>query len=290
MIDKRFRGRCKYRIVRTEYPGHASEIARSCEERLVVAVGGDGTVSEVACGLLQASGAGSCHGSGEAQPGTDSGAERTGKVLGIIPCGSGDGLALHLGISRNPSKAIDTLLGGSKIPMDYGTVNGRPFFCTTGTGFDADVAAAFASSRSRGLITYITTALRVWRHFKPLKYSISVDGRLFETDAAIVTVGNASQWGNHALITPEASVCDGMMDVTVVRPFHIWNVPRLALLLMTGKAYKAREVIHLRGRKILIHRPTEGAVHYDGDPCIMGRDITVETFPAALDVISAETR
>lgn len=261
--------RSKYEpeIIYTQRAGHGIEIARDCDAGLVVAVGGDGTVSEVAQGLILAA------------------AQGHPKLFGIIPCGSGDGLALHLGISRNPRKAIDTLNSGIPARMDYGTVNGKCFFCTTGVGFDADVAEAFASSGKRGLSTYISTALKLWWHFQPDTYKISVDGQSVETNAAIVTVGNVNQWGNQAKITPLASVADGKMDVTVVRPFRSWHIPRLATLLLTGKANKAREVISLRGSSVHISRGLDGASHFDGDPCRLGREISVETHPAALEVI-----
>lgn len=268
IIDERLDGRqFSHEIIYTRYAGHGIEIARDCDADLVVAVGGDGTVSEVARGLIAAS-----------QAGNE-------KCFGIIPCGSGDGLALHLGISRNPKKAVDVLNHGIQAKMDYGTVNGKPFFCTTGVGFDADVAQVFASSGSRGLITYITTALRLWKNFKPGHYVIQADSRSVESDAAIITVGNVNQWGNQARITPEASVCDGLMDLSIVRPFRTWNIPRLAILLMTGKANKAREMLSLRASSIRISRKTDGAAHFDGDPASLGLEIDIETHASALNVM-----
>lgn len=268
IIDERLDGgQFSHEIIYTRYAGHGIEIARDCDADLVVAVGGDGTVSEVARGLIAAS-----------QAGNE-------KCFGIIPCGSGDGLALHLGISRNPKKAVDVLNHGIQAKMDYGTVNGKPFFCTTGVGFDADVAQAFASSGSRGLITYITTALKLWKNFKPGHYIIQADSRSVESDAAIITVGNVNQWGNQARITPDASVCDGLMDLSIVRPFRTWNIPRLAILLMTGKANKAREMLSLRAGSIRISRKTDGAAHFDGDPASLGLEIDIETHASALDVM-----
>ena len=257
------KSRFSYEIRYTERAGHALELARDADADLVVAVGGDGTVSEVARGLILS--------------------ERP-KTFGIIPCGSGDGLALHLGIPRRPARAIAVLNEEASARMDYATVNGEPFFCTTGVGFDADVAEAFASSGRRGLFTYITTALRLWMHFKPQTYSITVDDKTVETSAAIVTVGNVNQWGNQARITPLASLTDGMLDVTVVRPFHLWNVPRLAFLLLTGKAHKAREVDLFRGREVRIERRNDGAAHRDGDPFPAGRILTARIIPSALSV------
>lgn len=248
-------------FVYTERPGHATSLARNDEADIVVAVGGDGTVSEVAQGLV----------------GTD-------KVLGIIPCGSGDGLAFHLGLSRNPLKALRTIQDGTSETMDYGMVDGRPFFCTSGVGLDAEVAWEFASAGKRGLWTYISLAWKIWQHFKPETYKIDVDGRTLSVPAVFVTVGNANQWGNQARITSLASVQDGLLDVTVVAPFHTWEIPVLATKLLDGRAHTSRRVTLLRGKRVTVVREKEGPAHYDGDPCLKGKEIHYEIVPAALHV------
>ena len=129
-----------YKVVCTQYAGHAEQIAREAQERVIVAVGGDGTVNEVARGLFG-----------------------TGKTLGIIPCGSGDGLARHLGISHYFNKALETLLKGKVSHLDAGTINGRMFFSVCGVGFDAVVSERFAKCGRRGLSSYISEGLKTWR-------------------------------------------------------------------------------------------------------------------------------
>ena len=143
-----------HKVIRTEYAGHAEIIARETEAETVVAVGGDGTVNEVARGIAG-----------------------TSKTLGIIPCGSGDGLALHLGISRNYRTALKTIMAGKTVPMDAATVNGRPFFSVCGIGFDAVVSERFAKSGKRGLLSYIEQGLKTWREYTPDKYTIKIDGK-----------------------------------------------------------------------------------------------------------------
>jgi len=207
------------------------------------------------------------------------------KALGIIPCGSGDGLALHLGISRDPLKAIQTLNCHEVRRIDYATVNGKSFFCTCGVGFDADVAQAFASSGKRGLSTYITTALKLWRGYHPSSYRITLDGKEISRDAVLITVGNASQWGNNAWITPRASVRDGLLDVTVVAPFSSFAIPRLATALLTRRADRTRGVETFRAKSITIERPTEGAFHYDGDPSRGGTTLKIDIHPCSLNVV-----
>lgn len=251
-------------FVRTEYAGHAVELAADSDADIVVAVGGDGTVNEVARGL-----AGS------------------GKTLGIIPTGSGNGLARHLGISCKPEKALRTLSLMNTSTIDCGVMNGRLFCCSCGAGLDADVSAMFASSKKRGLGTYIVDAFKVWKDFKPGHYKLSADGRETETDAVLVTVGNANQWGNNAFICPEAVVDDGFLDITIIKPFRSVEIPVLAFLLMTGRLKKSRRVTFIRGREVCISREKEGWAHFDGECIRQGNEIRINLLAAALKVIKA---
>ena len=251
-----------YEVLPTLAPGDGTVLARECRSDIVVAVGGDGTVSEVAQGLL----------------GTD-------KVLGILPCGSGDGLALHLGISRDPARAVKVLNDGCIARIDVGQMDGRPFFCTAGVGLDATVSLDFARSEKRGLNTYISTAWEDWKHWKQENYVVETDSECWAGSAVFVTVANANQWGNEARIAPKASLCDGLLDVTVVQPFMTLEIPDLAARLMTGKANTSRHVRTFRGTHIHIHRDHPGPAHYDGDPFEAGTDMDLSILPGALQVI-----
>ena len=257
-----------YEVLETGKPGDATAWARERGADIVVAVGGDGTVSEVATGLLG-----------------------TGKVLGIIPCGSGDGLALHLGISRNPVKAVRTLNGACIARIDAAHLDGRPFFCTAGVGLDADVAFDFACSSRRGLFTYISTAWRLWMHGdRARRYVVETDTETWSGPAVIITVGNANQWGNEARIVPRASLQDGLLDVTVVEPFATWEIPVLAARLMTGKADTSRHVRSFRGTQVHIRRDHPAPAHCDGDPFRAGVGMSFEIDPGALDVVVPPAR
>ena len=172
--------------------------------------------------------------------------------------------------------------------MDYGLFDGRPFFCTMGVGLDAEVAWQFDKADKRGLWTYISLAWAIWRHFTPEIYTIDVDGEKLVTQAVLVTTGNANQWGNQARICSLASVKDGLLDVVIVKPFRTWEIPSLAIRLLTGNAHKSRRTQMLRGRRITIQRPFMGPAHYDGDPCMKDTEMTVEAVPAALRVIVPE--
>ena len=198
---------------------------------------------------------------------------------------SGNGLALHLGISRHPGKAVETLKNGRIERIDCGMLGDRPFFCTAGIGFDAEVAWRFAHADSRGLKTYITEALHCWSHYRPCQYTLDMDGRTETLTAVIITVGNANQWGNNARITPLASVQDGLLDITVVAPFHTAEIPLLAAQLMDGHAYNNRRARHFRCKSVSIIREEEGPAHFDGEPCRLGKEIRIQIRPSALRVI-----
>ena len=260
--------RFSYEVLQTARAGDATDWARTCRSDIVVAIGGDGTVSEVAAGLL----------------GTE-------KALGIIPCGSGDGLALHLGISRSPAKAVRTLNEAYVTRMDAARMDGRPFFCTAGVGLDADVSLEFSRSSTRGLGTYVSMAWEKWKQ-RDLKdrYVVETDTETWAGPAVFVTVGNANQWGNEARIVPKASLRDGLLDVTVVQPFSTLEIPDLAARLMTGKADTSHHVRSFRSTRVHIHRDHAGPAHCDGDPFEGGVDLQLEIMPGALNVVVPQAR
>lgn len=254
---------CK--IAFTEYAGHAELLAREATEDVVVAVGGDGTVNEVARGII----------------GTD-------KILGIIPCGSGDGLARHLGLSHNIERAFQTIEEGECKQMDAAEVNDRLFFSVCGVGFDAVVSERFAKSGKRGLVSYIRQGLKSWLNYAPEKYTIEIDGKELNTEALFITIGNSNQWGNNAKITPLADCCDGVLDITVVDKFNALELPWLAYRLMTGSVHKSRKVHCYKGKSIRITRQSEGAAHADGDWFIAPKVLDIKILPSALKVIVAK--
>ncbi|MBQ9310448.1 MAG: NAD(+)/NADH kinase [Bacteroidales bacterium] len=260
MIARRFgSGSIRY----TEYASHAALLAAEADCDVVVAVGGDGTVNEVASALAG-----------------------THKALGIIPCGSGDGLALHLGMSRRWSRALEQLQGASVARMDYGLMNGRKFFCTTGVGFDAKVGMDFSKSSHRGLMSYVSLSARDWFSYEPEHYRISVDGQdAWEGKAVMITVGNAAQWGNNAKICGGASVLDGKLDITIVTPFSTFAFPVLISRLMLGKVRGCDNTVCLNGKRIVIKRDSAGPAHFDGEPVNEGRRIEIEIVPSSLNVL-----
>lgn len=251
-----------YEVACTEFAGHAEILARETSAKTVIAVGGDGTVNEVARGLIG-----------------------TGKTLGIIPCGSGDGLARHLGLSHHPGKALKTILAGKTAAIDAGNIDGRMFFSICGVGFDAVVSERFAKCGKRGLSSYIKEGLKTWKIYSPEKYYIRIDSDEFEHEAMFVSVGNSNQWGNGAKITPLADISDGMLDITVVDRFKVYEIPWLAGRLMCGSVHKSQRVHTYRGQHITITRPAESPAHADGDWFIAGKTLEIRIIPQALNVL-----
>ena len=246
----------------TEYAGHAEVLAREATANVVVAVGGDGTVNEVARGLV----------------GTD-------KALGIIPCGSGDGLARHLGIPHNVDKALAIIEKGNSRLMDAAEVNGRLFFSVCGVGFDAVVSEKFAKCGKRGLSNYVKLGLKTWINYIPERYTVEIDGEVVHTDAVFITVGNSNQWGNGAKITPLADCFDGLLDVTIVDKFGLLELPVQACRLMTGTVHNSRRAHCYKGKNIRIIRNEEGPAHADGDWFEAPNVLDISILPSVLKVV-----
>lgn len=254
-----------FRIAFTEYAGHASVLAREAVEKgfdIVVAVGGDGTVNEVARSLVH-----------------------TPTALGIIPCGSGNGLARHLQIPLDARKAMQIINRATISSLDYGTINAMPFFCTCGVGFDAFVSLKFATGKKRGLLSYIENTLREGLNYKPETYTIEDEEGTVKYDAFLIACANASQYGNNAYIAPNASMEDGLMDVTVMEPFSAIEAPQLAIQLFNRTIDHNSHIKTFRSKKIRITRQGDGAVHCDGDPFVTGNIIEVEIVNKGFNVV-----
>lgn len=212
----------------------------------VIAAGGDGTVNETARALR-----------GTAMP------------MGIIPLGSGNGLARHLDIPVDPILAIDTLKKGRLTDCDYCTVNGRPFFCTFGIGFDAAVSRRFANSRKRGLMTYLASTVDEFIHFKPEKCKMTINGNTQDINAFLVACCNASQYGNNAFIAPAASITDGQLDITLVHSGNPIAQAFVGIELLAGSITKGGLIDTFRAKSVIIEREHRGTVHIDGEPVDM---------------------
>lgn len=267
-IDERLdRSIYDYRIMETQYAGHATEIAADAVKEgvhIVVAIGGDGTINEIARSLIH-----------------------TNTALGIIPCGSGNGLARHLHIPMDHKAAIELLNKDYQVCIDYGKINDIPFFCTCGVGFDAFVSLKFADSGKRGLLTYLENTLHESLTYQPETYEIENEEGTVKHKAFLIACGNASQYGNNAYIAPQASLTDGMMDVTILEPFTVLDVPTLSFQLFNKTIDQNSCIKTMRTKKIKIRRHKPGVFHYDGDPVMGGENLEVELVPHGLNVVTS---
>ena len=250
----------------TECKGHASVLAKEAVDNqydYVLAVGGDGTVNETAVSLVH-----------------------TDTALGIIPLGSGNGLARHLGISTQVSKAFDVFLGGNAVNIDYCKANDTPFFCTFGMGLDAKVSEAFSKRKTRGLHSYLTGAITEYAKLKPETYIITPENeKSFSQKALLITCANASQWGYNAYIAPAASVQDGLMDTVVLLPFPFYDAAPLGIQLLTGTLDKNNYVKIIKTKQIVIEREKEGIAHVDGEPILMDKRIEIRNISGGLKAL-----
>lgn len=254
-----------YELRLTEYAGHAAEIARECVEAgvdIVVAVGGDGTINEVARSLVHSD-----------------------TALGIIPCGSGNGLARHLCIPMDVSKAIKIINSCKIESLDYGVINELPFFCTCGMGFDAFISLKFAEAGKRGPITYVENVLKEGLKYKPETYEVEDETGARRYKAFLIACANASQYGNNAYIAPKATMTDGLMDVIIMEPFDVFDAPQISIDMFNKTLDKNSKIKTFKAKRIHIHRGSSGAIHYDGDPIMTGSEIDVHIEERGIKIV-----
>jgi len=254
-------------VVTTDAPGHATELAREaaqtgCEQ--VVAVGGDGTMNEVAQALLH-----------------------TPAALALVPCGSGNGLALHLGLPLSPLGALTLIAGsaGRVAALDTGAADGFPFFNAMGLGLDADVSHRFNSLVQRGLPGYVRTAAAAVRAIRPERVCITSSNFRDELDVYLVAVANSDQYGNNARIAPGARVDDGLLDLVAVAPVGLFGAAVLAARLFAGTLDESSRVRRLRGSSFVIDRVAPGLIHTDGETRAAGARVEVVVRPRSLRVL-----
>lgn len=253
------------RIAETKYAGHATEFAQQAARQgidIVVAVGGDGTVNEVGRALVN-----------------------TKTAMGILPCGSGNGLARHLNLPMNLKKCIDILNDCDIHTLDYGLINRHPFFCTCGMGFDAFISMKFAEAGKRGPITYMQKILEEGLSYQPETYEIEDEEGTRRYKAFLVSAANASQYGNNAYIAPQASMSDGLLDIIIMEPFDLIEAPQVAIELFNKTLDKNLKIKTFRASHIHIHRKSEGIIHYDGDPVMADADVDISIVPKGINII-----
>jgi diacylglycerol kinase (ATP) len=251
-------------IVFTEEPGHAHWLAKDASKTYesVIAVGGDGTVNEVASAVVG-----------------------TKAALGILPFGSGNGLSRFLSIPMDTAKAIQNINDNNVELIDAGQMNGQWFFNMAGMGFDAHISQVFARQTTRGFITYFKSALQEIVSYKSQSYHLEIDGLTYDREAFMLSFANSSQYGNNAHVSPKASVQDGLLDVCVIKPFPLYRFPEMGFRMFTKTADTSRFVEIIRGKNIKITRKAAGPAHIDGEPQTLEAYTEVKIVPLSLKVI-----
>ena len=252
-----------YDIVYTQKSGDATRLSSEAvrdDIDAVVAVGGDGTVNECLIGLVNSN-----------------------TALGVIPCGSGNGFAYHIGMDRTVEKSIVQLKNAKIETIDSCTANSTPFVNVSGIGFDAHISSLFAGLKERGFINYVKLILKELS-YKPQEYTIQYDGLERKIKAYMISFANASQYGNNARISPMADLQDGLLDFVIVKDFPKWRIPFFLLKVVRGKTHFSKyvEIIQSKHMKISANNTL---LHLDGEPYKAKNPVEIQLLPKSLKIL-----
>lgn len=253
-------------IIFTKYAGHAIELSKTARENgadIIIAVGGDGSVNEVASSLI----------------GSD-------VVFGVLPGGSGNGFAMHMGIGRKIPRAIEILNRGTVKTIDTMTLNGRPLVNLSGVGFAASVAYEFRQSKNRGFMNYLRIALEQAYKFPFQKYKVSVDGQPFlNRECLMVEVANAPAFGYNFQPAPLAKVDDGLLELVIVNKIPKYQYFSHFFRMVNGKIYKSHFMERVACKQVAIKIPENSYVHIDGEGFMESNLLQYKIVPNSLKVI-----
>jgi len=267
-IEKKLEGKINFEVAIWKNINEFEQISAKLRGEAftdAIAVGGDGTVNQVAKSILG-----------------------TNICLGIIPTGSGNGLARSLGLLMKPELAIEQIIHGKTELIDSGTVNGIPFFCTSGVGFDAHIGNLFATSVKRGLKSYVKITVSELFKYRSKKYKLKFNGKEIERKAFFITVANAGQYGNDFYIAPGAKMNDGLFHVSILRPFKFYEVIGLLSKILRKKADQSKLIETITCSELTIEREEKDVIHFDGEPALTEKHVTFKCVPASLKVIVGE--
>ena len=265
LIKRKLNGSADYRIEVTKHAGDGTNIAKKAVEEgfdTVVAVGGDGTVNEV----------------GRALVGTE-------VKLGIMPLGSGNGLARHMKIPLMANRALDVVLNGVETKIDSGLVNEEHYFSVAGVGFDAEVSREFAKTKNRGFFNYLRIILELGQKIREFDAKLSYNGQSEEVKIATITVANSSQYGNNAQIAPRADISDGKLDACLLVKMPFAKMLGFLIALVTGQLKNNGAYRSIQSDSFTLESQEEWA-HIDGDPIKLGKKLNFKTIPNSLNLLT----
>ncbi len=254
-----------YDISYTKQPFHGTQIAGESIKNnyeIIVAVGGDGSINEIAQKLIGSN-----------------------TILGIIPTGSGNGLAHHLNISVNILHAIDVINNLKTIKIDTATINNNIFVSIAGVGFDAHVAKKFAKNKRRGFLTYFKIVTKEYQRYKPKNYELIIDGKKIKREALFISFANSDQFGYNTTIAPKAEIDDGLIDVCIVKKFPLVELPFIAHLLYWKQIDKSKYIEVIKAKKIKLTQENNQTINLDGEPVKLGKVLNININPLSLKII-----
>jgi YegS/Rv2252/BmrU family lipid kinase len=254
-----------WEVIFSKSAGHLYETSKSAAENgadIIVAVGGDGTVNQVAKGMFGSS-----------------------AVLGLVPAGSGNGLAHHLNIPVDIPASLEVINKAEEKIIDTCSVNGELFVSIAGVGFDALVAKKFAETKRRGFLSYLNIVTNEYTWYRPRKYKLNIDGKIYKREALFVSFANTNQFGYNTIISPDASIEDGLIDVCIMKKVPLLLAPGIIGLLLTRKIDSSGYVEIIRAKEVSFTRRKNRPVNIDGEPVKLTPELTVKVNPASLRVL-----
>lgn len=267
IVQKLNRSIFDYEFVYTKAPKHATEMSRMAVNEgfeIVAAVGGDGSVNEVARSLIH-----------------------TNSSLAILPCGSGNGTARHMKIPIDLNKAINIINRGKSKTIDTFKVNEEIAINTAGIGYTAHIAHKFSKLNKRGFKNYIKISIKDSLKYESQQCEILIDGKNWKGTAFIIDVANGNQWGNNAIIAPYAKNDDGFLDLLIVKDFPFMIFPIMAVRLFTKSIHRSKYV-ELKKITDVVIRQERNDAHIDGEPVMLGSELRVSILPLSLKVVAPE--
>jgi len=248
----------------SEYHRHAVEITQNNLDSYSVfcAVGGDGTVNQVSSMLIN-----------------------TDKTLGIIPFGSGNGLANYLKLPKDINDSLDRIKRQKTITIDSGTINNKHFINLAGIGFDAYIAHQFAKSKSRGFLIYIKETIKALFTYKTKEYLFFLDDVRKHVKAFLICLCNSNQFGNSAIICPHAKIDDSLITVCILKPFPFYSMPFLVYRLFKGNIDKSDYIEFIECREGVIKNEGKINIQVDGEPEIIEGDLKIKVVPKSIKII-----
>jgi len=265
LIDKHLnQTKFDYELVYTKAAKHALEISKQAVSNnfdIVVAVGGDGSINEIARGLIGST-----------------------TAMAIIPAGSGNGFARHMNIPMDPKKALDIINDSKEMLIDTIQFNKEVFVNIAGIGFDAHISSEFAKYGKRGFSSYIKVVMRELFNYKSQNLELIINGEPLQEKAFLISFANGSQWGNNASIAPTADISDGLLDIAILKNISFFNALPICIGLFLKKLHKLPYLKIIKAKELIVKQPNTIA-HIDGEPIEIGNEIVIKVNPLSLKVI-----